>query len=146
MSESTTESIEINASPSFVFDVAADIEHYPTWAADIKAITVDERDGLGRAETVTFRAAAFGRSTTYALRYDYCEAPKALSWVQVAGDLTDQLDGRYLFEATDHGVLVTYSLEVSLSVPIPGFVKSRAQNRIQSTALRELKARAESLS
>ncbi len=30
-------------------------------------------------------------------------------------------------------------------MPIPGFVKQRAAQRIQRTALRELKARAESL-
>jgi len=38
-----------------------------------------ERDTLGRPLDVEFRAAAFGRSTTYALHYDYSRAPEVLS-------------------------------------------------------------------
>jgi hypothetical protein len=37
-----------------------------------------------------------------------------------------------------------YHLEVEFRVPIPGFIKMRAQSRILGTALRELKARVES--
>ena len=71
--------------------------------------------------------------------------PPALSWVIVEGDITSKLDGSYRFDPVDGGTLVTYQLEVELRVPIPGFVKHRAAQRIQTTALRELKARAESL-
>ncbi len=109
-------------------------------------MVVTERDKNGRPLVATFRAAAFGRSSTYTLRYDYQEAPTVLSWVMVEGDLTSKLDGSYRFEPADGGTLVTYQLEVELRVPIPGFVKQRAAQRIQGTALRELKARAESLS
>jgi hypothetical protein len=38
---------------------------------------------------------------------------------------------------------VTYHLEVDLIVPIPGFVKRRAEGKIMGTALRELKKRVE---
>jgi hypothetical protein len=34
-------------------------------------------------------------------------------------------------------------LTVDLTVPLPGFVKRRAEGRIMHTALKELKARAE---
>jgi hypothetical protein len=37
-------------------------------------------------------------------------------------------------------------LEVDLIVPIPGFVKRRAEGKIMGTALRELKKRVESVS
>jgi hypothetical protein len=92
---------------------------------------------------VQFRAAAFGRSTTYALRYDYSRAPEQLSWTQTHGDLTETLQGQYRFEPDERGTKVTYDLEVELLVPIPTFVKSRAAQRIQTQALRELKAQAE---
>jgi ribosome-associated toxin RatA of RatAB toxin-antitoxin module len=144
MTDQTTERILVEAAPAAVFDVAVDIERYPEWVNDIKAVSVDERDGLGRPLVVTFRAAAFGRSTTYTLAYDYTNAPQALSWRQVEGDLTNQLDGSYAFAAAQDGTEVTYHLEAGLRVPIPGFIKTRAQGRIQATALRELKARAES--
>ena len=146
MTDQTTEQIVVSSNPAAVYEVAADIERYPEWVSDIKQVTVDERDGLGRPTTVTFRTAAFGRSTTYSLDYDYSAAPEILSWKQVAGDLTSKLDGRYEFSANADGATeVRYLLEVELKIPIPGFVRSRAQGRIQTTALRELKARAESL-
>jgi len=135
----------VSASPARCFEVSADIASYPTWAADIKAVTIDERDEQGRPSRVTFRAAAFGRSTSYTLDYDYSEAPGALAWVQTVGDITNKLDGRYVFApAADGGTEVTYHLEAELKVPLPGFIKMRAQSRIMSIALRDLKARVES--
>lgn len=145
MTERATETIVVAADPETVFAVAVDLEDYPEWVADLKSVSVTDRDDHGRPLVATFRAAAFGRSSTYTLRYDYAEAPKVLSWVMVEGDLTSKLDGSYRFEPSDGGTLVTYQLEVELRVPIPGFVKQRAAQRIQGTALRELKARAESL-
>lgn len=146
MTDQTTERILVAAPPAAVYEVAADIERYPDWVGDIKQVSIDERDGLGRARLVTFRTAAFGRSTTYTLEYDYAQAPAALAWRLVKGDLTTVLDGSYSFAAAaDGGTEVIYHLEAELKVPIPGFVKHRAQGRIQTTALRELKARAESL-
>jgi hypothetical protein len=53
------------------------------------------------------------------------------------------LRGQYRFEPLGADTKVTYDLEVELRVPIPSFVKSRAAQRIQTQALRELKARAE---
>ncbi len=145
MAEHATEHIHVAASPERCYAVSADIAAYPTWAADVKEVTVEEADAEGRPVLVTFRAGAFGRSTGYTLRYDYAEAPGVLSWVQVAGDMTTKLDGRYVFApAADGGTDVSYHLEVELRVPIPGFVKHRAESRITQTALQELKARAES--
>ena len=135
----------VSASPERCFAVVADIEHYDEWAADIKEIVVEERDAEGRPLVVTWRAAAFGRSTSYTLAYDYSEAPEVLSWVQTRGDITSKLDGRYVFApGSDGRTEVTYHLEVEMKVPLPGFIKMRAQSRIMSIALRELKARVES--
>ena len=147
MADQATEHMSVSASPERCFAVVADIERYPEWAADIKEIVVDERDDQGRPVLVTFRAAAFGRSTSYTLRYDFSEAPHILSWVLTKGDITSKLDGSYVFEPADGGgTEVTYHLEAELRVPIPGFIKMRAQSRIMSTAMRELKARVESSS
>ena len=79
--------------------VAADIERMPEWAADIKEIDIKERDEQGRPLLVTFRAAAFGRSASYTLAYDYSEAPHVLSWKLTQGDITTKLDGSYVIRA-----------------------------------------------
>jgi ribosome-associated toxin RatA of RatAB toxin-antitoxin module len=144
VTDQATETTEVTASPERCFEIVTDFERYPEWAADIKQVTVRDRDPDGRPELVEFRAAAFGRSTSYTLRYDYSEAPSVLSWVQADGDLTSRLDGRYEFRPSDGGAEITYHLSVELKLPIPGFVKRRAEARIVGTALRELKARVES--
>jgi len=145
VAEQATERMVVSASPARCFEVSSDIGAYPQWAADIKEVTIDERDDQGRPKVVTFRAAAFGRSTSYTLAYDYSQAPEVLAWVQTQGDITSKLDGRYVFAPNgDDGTEVTYHLEVEMKVPLPGFIKMRAQSRIMSIALRELKARVES--
>ena len=145
MADQATEKISVAAPPEQCFDVAADLERYPEWAADIKEVEIKERDDLGRPLSVTFRAAAFGRSTSYTLAYDYAEAPHVLAWKLTHGDITTKLDGSYIFDAAEGGGTdVTYHLEAELRVPIPGFIKMRATSRIMATAMRELKARVES--
>jgi ribosome-associated toxin RatA of RatAB toxin-antitoxin module len=136
----------VAATPERCFAVASDIDAYPTWAGDIKEVTVHDRDSEGRPLLVTFRAAAFGRSTSYTLSYDYSEAPAVIAWVQTRGDITAKLDGRYVFAPSDGGTEVTYHLEVEMKVPLPGFIKMRAQSRIMSIALRDLRARVEATS
>lgn len=144
MSQRATETTIVNAPPEVVYRVVTDFEHYVDWVSDLKKIDVLERDAEGRPLEVEFRAAAFGRSTTYALHYDYSRAPEVLTWHQTSGDLTESLNGQYRFEAVPEGTRLTYDLEVELLVPIPAFVRSRAASRIQTQALRELKYQAES--
>lgn len=142
--EHTTQLLRMRATAEQCFAVVTDFAHYPDWAADIKSVTVEETDEQGRGTRATFRAAAFGRSTTVTLDYDYSGAPNKVSWVQSHGDITSRYDGAYRFEELDDGETeVTYELEVDLRVPIPGFVKRRAESRIIGTALRELKAKVE---
>ena len=149
MVQRATQSIVVAATPSQVYSVVVDFDRYREWVADLKEIDVLERDVDGRALEVAFRAAAFGRSTKYALRYDYSLAPTLLSWHQTWGDVTESLNGSYRFEARDASgasTTVTYDLEVVLAVPVPQFIQGRAAGRIQRQALRELKQRVESLS
>jgi uncharacterized membrane protein len=142
--EQVGERVTICGSVQDCLEVITSFESYPQWAADIKSVTVLDRDEMGRALKVMFRAAAFGRSTSYTLRYDYSAVPEELSWVQVDGDITRRLDGSYrLAAAGEDTTEITYNLTVELKVPIPGFIKRRAEGRIMGTALRELKARVE---
>jgi len=145
VAELATERMVVSATPEQCFAVVSDVERYPEWAADIKQVVVERRDDEGRPAQVTWRAGAFGRSTSYTLVYDYTGAPGAPAWKQTAGDLTSKLDGTYRFVGAGDGATeVTYTLEVELRVPLPGFIKRRAQSRIMHTALEELKARVES--
>lgn len=146
MAEQAREQTTINATVQRCFATLTDFANYPAWAGDLKQADVVERDPEGRATVVEFRAAAMGRSTTYRLRYDYSDAPHRLAWRLESGDLQRELDGTYVLNADDddpEATKVDYEVSIDLIVPIPGFVKRRAEARILKTALAELKARVE---
>src|SRR5215212_381887 len=141
MAETASQTITIAAPPERVWAIAIDIERYPEWARDVKDVVVKARDEEGRPTEVEFRASALGRSTHYTLGYDYSEAPAVLAWRLIRGDIMRTIDGAYHFSPTaDGGTEVRYDLTIELVVPLPGFVKRRAEVRILNT-VRELKAR-----
>jgi uncharacterized membrane protein len=143
MAESASQTTTIAAAPERVWAIAIDFERYPEWAKDIKNVIVREHDEHGRATEVEYRASALGRSTHYTLAYDYSQAPSVLTWRMLRGDIMRTIDGAYNFSATaDGGTEVRYDLAIELVVPLPGFVKRRAEVRILNT-VRELKVRAE---
>ena len=147
MADVARQEATIAAPVAELWDVLVDFERYPTWARDLKQVEVLERDGEGRGTVVLYRAAAMGRSTTYVLQYDHGEAPHRLPWVLVRGDIMRKLDGAYVLtpDPDDPGrTRVVYDLEVDLVIPLPGFVKNRAEHKIIHTALRELRDRVES--
>ena len=142
MTETATETITIAAPPEQVWAIASDVERYPDWAKDVKDVVVHSRDDQGRPAEVEYRASALGRSTHYTLGYDYSTA-NVLAWKMVHGDIMRTIDGAYTVSPTgDGGTEVRYDLTIELVVPLPGFVKRRAEVRILNT-LRELKTRAE---
>jgi hypothetical protein len=65
-----------------------------------------------------------------------------LPWELVEGDIMRRLDGSYELRPVDGDpdkTDVVYQLVVDLVIPLPGFVKQRAEGRIMHTALRELR-------
>jgi hypothetical protein len=146
MADQATQRMVIGASPERIVEVLLDFPAYPTWARDIKGVTIESRDDQGRGSEVAFRAAAMGRSTSYTLRYDHSGAPNRIGWELVRGDIMRRLDGAYELTPVDgdpNSTDVTYHLSVELIVPLPGFVKRRAESKIMHTALRELRAHVE---
>ena len=143
MVDSGSESVVVSAGLDACFAMTIDFEKYPEWAHDVKQATVLTRDTSGRPTVVEFRASALGRSTHYTLEYDYALAPNKLSWHMSDGDIMRSIVGSYAFEPAGTSTRITYDLAVELVIPLPGFVKRRAEMRIFST-LKELKTRIES--
>lgn len=146
MADQATQTMEIAASPDRVLAALLDLDAYPTWARDLKGVTIESVDDQGRGREVTFRAAAMGRSTSYTLRYSYDEDPHRMSWELVRGDIARRIDGSYTLEPVPDApdrTRVTYDLTVELIVPLPGFVKRRAEFKVVHAALRELRAHLE---
>jgi len=62
----------------------------------------------------------------------------------VSGDIMRAVDGAFMFSPeSSGGVVLTYNLSIELVVPLPGFVKRRAEVRILNT-VKQLKVQAES--
>ena len=139
MADEAHERITVAAPPARCWEVATDYERYPTWARDVKQVTILDRDDGERGSRVEYRVAGLGRSIHYVLEYDYSDAPNAFAWKLVEGDVLRRLDGRYGFEAEGDGTRVTYDLAVDIAIPLPGLLKRRAAGMIMGTALRELK-------
>jgi len=143
MVDSGSDSIVVAAPIEACLAVASDFERYPEWARDVKQATVRERDSEGRPTVVEYRASALGRSTHFTLRYVHSQLPDRLSWSMIDGDIMRSITGSYAFMTVEGGTRVEYTLSIELVLPLPGFVKRRAEMRILSS-LKELKARIES--
>ena len=144
MADTASMTLTVDAPLDKCWAIATDFERYPEWAKDVKSAVVVARDDQGRATEVEFRTSALGRSTHYTLAYEYSAAPHRLAWRMVKGDIMRAVDGAYMFAPdASGGVVVTYNLSIELVVPLPGFVKRRAEVRILNT-VKELKVRAES--
>ena len=143
MADQATERLTIHAPPERCLEVVLDFERYPEWAADVKEAAVLERDGDGRGTRVGYRVAAMGRSARYTLAYDYSKLPREISWHLLESDIMRRLDGHYVFDPSGENTEVLYELAIELVLPLPGFVKRRAEGKIIGTALRELKRQVE---
>jgi hypothetical protein len=148
MSDEAAERTEIEASPEACFAVALDFERYTEWATDVKEVNIVAHDDNGRGGDVSYRVAAMGRSTSYTLRYSYGSNPLRLSWRLIEGDVMERIDGEYEFVSIGDGsgCEVRYYVSVDMLVPLPGFVKRRAEAKILHTAMDDLKKRVESAS
>jgi carbon monoxide dehydrogenase subunit G len=144
MANRTSGSIDIEASPQEVMEVIEDFESYPEWA-DIKAVEVRSRDAGGRGVEVAMQieVPVVGRAA-YTLAYEYKPHHGGVRWTtKEASGFVKDLSGEYTLEEKDGATRVTYGLEIQTGVPVPGFMKRKADRRIVETALHGLKRRVE---
>jgi ribosome-associated toxin RatA of RatAB toxin-antitoxin module len=141
MAESGTASIEIDADPDRILDVVTDIDSYPDWMPAFKEAKVIERDDSGRPKTAEFVVDARLKTLHYKLAYDYPQ--NGISWEKTEGDVK-QIKGSYSFEPTGEDTLVTYSYEIDPGFSVPGFLMRQGVKMMVSSALNDLKKRAES--
>jgi len=157
MSDRTTSSIErrhasttVQATVEQCYAVGVDVGSYPTWIDSLSLVEVESADGDGKPQRVRFEASGLGRRSSYVLAYDLSDGPAAIGWTLVTGDLARAIEGAYRFtDATEEGGLpettVDYELSIDLAVPLPGFVKRRAEDKIMEAALRRFKMEVERL-
>jgi ribosome-associated toxin RatA of RatAB toxin-antitoxin module len=147
MTETSTQSIRIDATPDRIAEVICDFPSYPKWVSAVKEIEVLEEYEDGYASQVRFVVDAGVAADEYTLQYEYAEDISRIEWHLVApSKMQKRQDGSYDIAANGDGAsTVTYTLAVELSVGMLGMFKRKAEKMIMDTALKDLKRRVESL-
>lgn len=146
MPEHASQDILINAPEGFVLEAILELDAYPQWIPEVQKVEVFQRDDRGRATRATTTTIAMGNTLVHDYVYDYSAYPHVISWNLVSGNMVSMLHGQYeIVSDSDTSAEVTYTLDVELTAPMPGFVKKKAARKIVSAALENLKAYSESL-
>lgn len=145
MAEGTVQSIQVEAPPEVVFDVAADVSAFPDWATGVRETAVLAENEEGLPAQARWVVDGMIRTITYVLDYTY-DGIARIEWVAQPGEDITEMVGRYEFyELEDGGTEVVYALRVSPNFKIPGLLRRQAEKQIVGTALRGLRDRAEEI-
>lgn len=145
MADRTSSTAQIDGPAALIMGVIADFAAYPGWASGVRAATVEGTGPDGRPDRVRFSLDAGPIKDSYVLGYTW-NGDTEVSWELVErGSMVSEMTGSYLLTTAGAGTEVTYQLAVGLAVPMPGFLKRRAEKTIIDTALQGLKRRAEAV-
>ena len=147
MTQTSVQSITIDAAPEQIAEVICDFARYPEWVSAAKEVEVVEEYEDGYASQVRFRIDAGPVADEYTLVYEYAEDISRIEWHLAApSKMQKRQDGSYDIVADGEGrATVTYSLAVELSVGMLGMFQRKAEKMIMDVALRELKRRVEAV-
>ena len=141
MSDLSSSTITIDSPLADVQAALFALGQYPTWSSAIKSSEVVESDDQGRATKVKMTIDAGMMKDRVILDYDWSQAPGQLSFSLDEADLLTGMDGSYSIKAIDEDTTqVTYELGVSLSMPIPAMMRTKAEKATIDQALAQLKA------
>ncbi len=143
MADKTAQTIYIDAEPSTVMDVIADIGSYPDWVAEYKETEVLEADEAGYPKVARLVLDAAVLRDSMVLAYEWPADHNSVTWSLVSSTLLKSLDGAYHLVPKGSGTDVTYELAVDLVIPMIGLLKRKAERRLTDTALKDLKKRVE---
>ena len=139
--------VEIDAPPERVWEVAADVPASPVWQPALLTVETIETDADGRATLVDTSSDAKVKKTRQRLRFSYDE-PAGMSWTQEKGDV-NSLDGSWTFSELDGGrTRATFALAVDpgrmLGMLLRGPVEGRVKEFLTKGAAEGLKQHVES--
>jgi uncharacterized membrane protein len=147
MTDTSTQSIVIDAPPERIAEVVCDFALYPEWVSAVKSVDVVEEYEDGYASAVRFVLDAGVLADEYTLRYEYSEDLTRVEWDLVEPSRMQRSQrGSYDIVANPDGTsTVTYTLAVELAIAMLGMLKRKAEKKVMDTALKELKRRVETL-
>ncbi len=142
MSDKSVSTVIIDAPLADVESALFAIDAYPEWLTSIKKVEVLERDSENRITKAKLAIDAGMMKDRVTLDYDWSSAPGTLTFSMDEADLLTQMDGTYLLKSIDaDSTQVTYELTVSVSLPVPSMMITKAQQQTIDAALKELAER-----
>lgn len=142
MAEQTHSSIAIEAAPSEILSVIADVRAYPEWIPGLDRVVVNEIDENDRPLSATFHGTMGLIKDSYTVAYDWAETE--VSWHLTEGESLRDLHGTYACTPRDDGrTEVEYRLDVELAIPVVGMLRRRGEKIVVESALKGLKRRVE---
>lgn len=132
MAVSDSREVVIEATPTEILDVLADVESTPTWSPQYQKAEILETydDGRPRRAKMTIKAA--GLTDDQVIEYTWTDT--SVSWTLVsAGQLKSQ-DASYTLIPDGEKTKVRFDMKVDPSVPIPGFLLKRTLKGGMETA------------
>ena len=143
MSSATTSTVSITASADEVRAVIFDLASYPSWSTSFKSVTVLESDGQGRPTQVSMSVDAGALKDKPTLNYDWSAYPDRLDFSLEDADLLTQMSGGLIVKDNGDETEVTFELTVALSMPVPDFMRTKAEKSTIDLALKQLKEKLE---
>lgn len=140
----TRDSTVVDAPVEDVMAVISDFAAYPLWSTSIRAAEVLSTGQDGRPDRVRFELEAGAITDEYVLVYSWSADDRGVEWRLESSTVQKGQRGSYRLEPVEGGTRVDYELEIELTVPVIGSLRSRAQRLILGDALSELTRRAES--
>ena len=143
MADHTHGDVVIQAPVNKVVSVIADLVRYPEWSDGITGAEVLETFADGRPKSARLQFARGPVSDSFIVDYTWND-DSSVTWTSREGSFIHVIEGKYTVEAQPDGtVQVTYDLQVELSIPMIGTLRTRAERLLVKTALQNLKKQVE---
>lgn len=137
------QTIYIDADPDTIMNVIADVESYPNWISEYKAVEILEADDGGNPKVARIVLDASIVKDTLVMSYEWPADRRSVRWNLVSSSLLRALEGAYTLAPKGSGTDVSYELSVDLAIPMIGLLRRKAERRLIDGALKDLKKRVE---
>jgi ribosome-associated toxin RatA of RatAB toxin-antitoxin module len=132
MAVSDSREVVIEATPTQILDVIADVEATPSWSSQYQSAEVLDTDDDGRPRRVKMKVKSAGISDEQVIEYTWTDAK--VSWTLISAGQLKAQDASYTLTPDGAKTKVRFDITVDLSVPLPGFVLKRAMKGALETA------------
>ncbi|CAJ1496509.1 SRPBCC family protein [[Mycobacterium] burgundiense] len=132
MAVTDSREVVIEATPTEILDVLADVESTPSWSPQYQKAEILETydDGRPRRAKMTIKAA--GLTDDQVIEYTWTDT--SVSWTLVSAGQLKAQDASYTLTPDGDKTKVRFDMSVDPSVPIPGFLLKRTLKGGMETA------------